>query len=101
MPFSSRASARQASSSLMRRRAAEREDEPDGADIEAVGGWVRANTACPVPGEFARRRRGLVLEYGTPDEREKDGEELSCDVLDWLGGQVGKGGASRWGSSRM
>lgn len=38
MPFSSRASVRQASSSLMRRRAAEREDEPDAVDIFGGGG---------------------------------------------------------------
>lgn len=81
MPFSSRASTRQASSSFMRRRAAEREDEPDAADIEAVDGWVGwfwgANTACPVRGGvgIARRRRGLVLNTAHPVRR-GDGESF-------------------------
>lgn len=57
MPFSSCASTRQVSSSLMRRRVAERDDEADAVDIEAVddgcggsrGGGGRRQTAC-LPG---------------------------------------------------
>lgn len=72
MPFSSCASTRQVSSSLMRRRVAEREDEADAVDIGPVNGSGgsrregRLQTGCPGSGRIAQRRRGLVLYTAHP-----------------------------------
>lgn len=74
MPFSSCASTRQVSNSLMRRRVAEREDEPDAVDIwrQSVGGWLGgANTHClPKFEEIRPAQKRAGAEYGThPDVR--------------------------------
>lgn len=75
MPFSSCASTRQVSSSLMRRRVAERDDEADAVDIEAVddgcggsrGGGASANCLpARFEGGVARGRGGLVLYTAHP-----------------------------------